>query len=69
MLKALLLILTLNGESLQGKEIWCNVICKDGYIETKSQLRENGSNIGKDLKHSSREMGEEWHQDSGMHLV
>lgn len=27
----------------------------------KSQLRDNGSDIGKDLKHSPREMGEEWH--------
>lgn len=32
-----------------------------GTLRPKSQLRDNDSDIGKDLKHSPREMGEEWH--------
>lgn len=40
MLKALLLILTLDGERLQGKKVWYNMIRKDGYTEKQRSIKE-----------------------------
>lgn len=61
MLKALLLILTLDGERLQGKKVWYNVIRKDGYTEKQRSIKEkNGSSMSKGLKHSLQRDGRGW---------